>query len=313
MNPWLLGCVLFIKDVTFVFGDGREEGEYIIKCTLKLRNGAFALCTTRDKGNVQSAVCLDSFGKLLIEIVCRVGKGSEDEYLPVVLVDRMGKLLLQIFYQHLQLAVMGWRNIFQHQEQISSPTDIIHIPESETSYLFSFLVDERNSFVDVSRDALQGEAEGVDRTFQSFQQVGCHQIPQSLLSSVNRQAASLIVDGIAVSGAIVQIERWGVDRQVQIVQFCGNVPEVDGIADIGEFRTTGDRGQTMWKFTDGTGIIILHDVAARTGDGHGIQQLEEIVAQVVEQPFRCAFFCLQFCPVVIYLLGIRKDIIYVLA
>lgn len=56
----------------------------------------------------------------------------------------------------------------------------------------------------------------------------------------------------------------------------------------------------MWKFTDGTGIIILHDVAARTGDGHGIQQLEEIVAQVVEQPFRCAFFRLQFCPVVIY-------------
>ena len=179
MNPWFLGFVLFIKDVIFVFGDGREEGEYIIKCTLKLRNGAFALCTTRDEGNVQSAVCLDSFGKLLIEIVCRVGKGSEDEYLPVVLVDRMGKLLLQVCYQHLQLAVMGWRNIFQHQEQhpeyfliccqISSPTDIIHIPESETSYLFCFLVDERNSFVDVSRDALQGEAEGVDRTFQSFQ------------------------------------------------------------------------------------------------------------------------------------------------
>ena len=179
MNPWLLGCVLFIKDVTFVFGDGREEGEYIIKCTLKLRNGAFALCTTRDEGNVQSAVCLDSFGKFLIEVVCRIGKGCEDEYLPVVLVDRMCKLLLQVCYQHLQLAVMGWRNIFQHQEQhpeyflicrqISSPTDIIHILESETSYLFSFLIDERDSFVDVSRDALQGEAEGVDRTFQSFQ------------------------------------------------------------------------------------------------------------------------------------------------
>lgn len=63
-NP-RLGTILFIKDVTFVFGDGREEGEYIIKCTLKLRNGAFALCTTRNKGSVQSAVCLDSFGKFL--------------------------------------------------------------------------------------------------------------------------------------------------------------------------------------------------------------------------------------------------------
>ena len=227
-------CIVGVNGIT-ILGYRREIGEYVVKAALDAWQSALTFGTTGYQSRVQSAIIQDSTGKLLVQVVGRIGKGCKYQYLFVVAIDRVFKLVLQICYQLLQFGIVLWRNIFQHEDkqfqyidirlQVAPPPYIIHITQIDFGFTpyeriifgifavevfcevgdingscsaFFKLVNGGNRIFDKIVYPYQGQAERVDATFQAFQQVNSHQFPDSLLSTVYGQALTLIVDSIII-------------------------------------------------------------------------------------------------------------------
>ena len=79
-------------------------------------------------------------------------------------------------------------------------------------------------------DAVKRQSERIDRTLQTFQQVGGHEFAQAFLTPVNRQTFTIVVDTVTATGTIEEIKRRGVYGKIQGIELFGNVLEIDGIA-----------------------------------------------------------------------------------
>ena len=62
----------------------------------------------------------------------------------------------------------------------------------------------------VLMDAVKRQSERIDRTVQTFQQVGGHEFAQAFLTTVNRQTFTIVVDTVTTTGTIEEIKRRGV-------------------------------------------------------------------------------------------------------
>ena len=105
------------------------------------------------------------------------------------------------------------------------------------------------------------------------------------------------------------IIRWRIDGQIQRHEQCIDVIVIDSIAQIGQAGAQRDRRKPLRELTDVRSVIVFFNVLARTGDGHAIQQLEEIKVQSPQQCIRCALFGGKFAPSVIRFLRLTKNLI----
>ena len=117
----------------------------------------------------------------------------------------------------------------------------------------------------------------------------------------------------------VDVERWRVDGKVQLVEHLGDVGEVEALVafcfgiEVGQLRTARDGSQSFWEVADVLGVVILHDMAAASGDGDVIQQFEEVEAEFFLQSLGGTFLVRQLCPAVVCLLGVLEYLIDVFA
>ena len=70
----------------------------------------------------------------------------------------------------------------------------------------TFPVNDRKSLLNVVGDSTQSQAERIDATLQTFQEVGSHQLSQALLSSVNRYTRTLHVNLVVILHAVEDIQ-----------------------------------------------------------------------------------------------------------
>jgi len=84
----------------------------------------------------------------------------------------------------------------------------------------------------VLMDAVKRQSERIDRTLQTFQQVGGHEFAQAFFTPVNRQTFTIVVNTVTVTGTIEEIKRRGVYGKIQGIELFGNVLEIDGIAQV---------------------------------------------------------------------------------
>src|SRR5574344_2839291 len=98
------------------------------------------------------------------------------------------------------------------------------------------VINHANGLTDILTDTCQCEAERVDRTFQAFQQIGGHQFAQSLLPAVYGESFSFVVYRIGTLGTVKEIERRGIDGEVERIELLGYVAEIDGTVQVGKTR-----------------------------------------------------------------------------
>ena len=97
---------------------------------------------------MQTSSLLNERSDILIDILCRIRESCKDDDLLVIGINRMGKLLSQVFYQHLQFAVVHWCDVFEHRQQqakdfligfeVALPRAAIHICQLHTSLFTSY-------------------------------------------------------------------------------------------------------------------------------------------------------------------------------
>ena len=92
----------------------------------------------------------------------------------------------------------------------------------------------------------------------------------------------------------------------------GYIGEIDGRIKVGELRTLGYGRKPAREFTYFLHVVILHDMASAAGDGYSVEHLEELEIEVIEQSFGSAFRSVEFCPFVIYPLGVAEYLVNVL-
>ena len=128
----------------------------------------------------------------------------------------------------------------------------------------------------VLMDAVKRQSERIDRTFQTFQQIGGHEFAQAFFTAVNRQTFTIVVDTVTATGTIEEIERWGVYGKIQSIELLGNILEIDGIAQVRQTRTARQGSKPLRKLANISRVVILDDMATTTCDGHGIEHLKKV-------------------------------------
>ena len=105
------------------------------------------------------------------------------------------------------------------------------------------------------------------------------------------------------------IVRGCIDTQVQIVQLIGYLLVCDGIIEVCQFGTLGNRTQTRWKLTYLRGIVIFLNMLTAASNSHSIQHLEEVKRKHIEQFLRGALLgVFDFRPRIILGLSRTEDI-----
>ena len=82
-------------------GKEREQGVEVGAYTLTGREPDCTprLGTARYDGRVQIVFLPDTLGKVFVEVFCRVSEGGKDDYLLIIAVYWVGKLMAKIVYQ----------------------------------------------------------------------------------------------------------------------------------------------------------------------------------------------------------------------
>ena len=78
----------------FSFRDRGEAGQHRIEVGTELRNGRFSVHGAGDLRCFQAKFCFGIFAYIFVKIIGSIGKGSEDNDLPVAEIDGMLDLLL---------------------------------------------------------------------------------------------------------------------------------------------------------------------------------------------------------------------------
>ena len=94
---------------------------------------------------MQPSLLHDGRSEVLVKVFSRIRESREDDNLLVIAIDRMGKLIAKVLYEHLQFAVVLRRDVFEHDQQqtddflvgfqITLPRAAIHVGKSYTRFL----------------------------------------------------------------------------------------------------------------------------------------------------------------------------------
>ncbi|MPM73050.1 hypothetical protein SDC9_120026 [bioreactor metagenome] len=158
---------------------------------------------------------------------------------------------------------------------------------------------------------IQRYPERVHRTFQAFEQIDPHQGLQALLP-VGLLETGLLTDiriiqfTVKLHFAFKYIFGRRIDGQAQPREFPIQFRYLDEIFKVSNIRMMGDGFQSVGKSANLVHIIVLLDMLPASGDGHTIEQLEEIkvAVEVCEKLLAGALFDRQLRPIVENLLSI---------
>ena len=100
-----------------------------------------------------------------------------------------------------------------------------------------------------------------------------------------------------------------IDAQAQLYQLLVNLIVVDGIIQVCQAWTDGNRLQALRELSDSVGVIVLLDMLPRTCDGHTVQQLKEVEIQCPQQRIRGSLFWFQLAPCVKGFLRLLEDVL----
>ena len=122
-----------------VLGYRRKTGQNGIQITMQTGHGGAAIHVAGNHGGMQPEVFQHIRAHIVVQVFCRVRKGSEDDDLPVVRVDGMFHLVFQHVQQLLQLAVILRRDVPHHENEklqgflvlgkAPAPGDIVHVTD----------------------------------------------------------------------------------------------------------------------------------------------------------------------------------------
>ena len=90
--------------------------------------------------------------------------------------------------------------------------------------------------------------------------------------------------------AIEDKQGGGIDGKIELVEQVCNIAECDGSTQIRKFGPAGYGRQASREFPYFFSIVVFDNVAAASGNGNCVEQLEEIIAKLIYQPFCCYFF-----------------------
>ena len=152
------------------------------------------------------------------------------------------------------------------------------------------------------------------RAFQPFQQVDTHQPTNTLLTASLGQILSLIVRQLLIFLDLTCEDVVGgrIDAQAQLNQLLINFVVVDGIIQVRQAWTDGNRLQPLRELSDSVGVVVLLDMLPRTCDGNTVQQLEEVEIQRPQQRIRGSLFWFQLAPCVKGFLRLLEDVLIAL-
>ena len=173
------------------------------------------------------------------------------------------------------------------------------------------LVNGLNRTINQFLDAHQGQLERMYRTFQPFQQVNTHQPANALLATSLGQILALIVRQLLIFLDLTCEDIVGghIDAQAQLYQLLVNLIVVDGIIQVCQAWTDGNRLQALRELSDSVGVVVLLDMFPRTCDGHTVQQLKEVKIQCPQQRIRSSLFWFQLAPCVKGFLRLLEDVL----
>ena len=125
------------------------------------------------------------------------------------------------------------------------------------------------------------------RTFQPLEQVDGHQCLQALLAVDLAQGAPRAHVGVVRCFVLLQpagqdVTDRGIDGQFQCRKLFVDAVEVRYIVALRERALVGQRLAAFWKLANVLGVVEGLDMLAGTGNGHAVQQLEEVKAQRVQ-------------------------------
>lgn len=138
---------------------------------------------------------------------------------------------------------------------------------------------------DIFSDSFKGQAERIDGTFETFEQVDAHELPDASFTTAAGESYKTTV--FALFHIFLQLARQDeigrcVDGEVQFRHTDENIVEADRRRQIREFWSTGDRFQSFRELADVGGIVVLLDVLALAGNGNAVKDFKEIEAQHFE-------------------------------
>ena len=147
-------------------------------------------------------------------------------------------------------------------------------------------VNPRQQVVNLADGALQRQGQGMRRAFQPLEEVRPHHPDQVSF-------AVLLVEVLPLAGGgqfgqprrVGNIRRGLIDGQPEFADALGQVGIGEAAGQVGG-RVRVDRGGVFGELPDAFhfgGVKLLHQ-AAGAGDGHPVQQAQEVGAQVVQQP-----------------------------
>ena len=114
-NIDIVVLVFRIKDIP-VLGYRREAREHMIHFRLKLRNCCSSFNTAGNKSGVHSQL-LYLRSNILIQILCCIRKGSENQNFPVAWVNWLFFFFLNYFQELIQLIIVFRCDILNHADE----------------------------------------------------------------------------------------------------------------------------------------------------------------------------------------------------
>ena len=123
------------------------------------------------------------------------------------------------------------------------------------------MVDEVDVFPELVADAHEGEAEGVDAALQSLEEVGCHELAHTKFSSADGDALEAS-DGIVVACAVEEVERGGVEGEIEAVEELCYLGEGGSVSDVAELGAACE-----WRQSVGEAAYVVCVVVFDYGGG----------------------------------------------
>ena len=172
-------------------------------------------------------------------------------------------------------------------------------------------VDSFNRVLNQLFDAVDRQPEGIHRAFQPLEKVDAHQAADAFLASLLGQACTLVVGHVQIfcKARRHDVVRRRIDRQIQRHEQCIDVIVVDGIAQVGQTGAQRDRRESLRELANVRSVVVFFNVLAGAGDGHAVQQLEEIKVQCPQQCIRCALLGGKFAPCIECLLRLTENFV----
>ena len=167
-------------------------------------------------------------------------------------------------------------------------------------------VDDLHCVVHVPVDALQSDAEGVHAAFETFQEVGGHELAHTGLTPARGQSLDLILVEILGPRTFMEELGWHVQGKLELFQLVIDSVVGHGIRLGGQLRTDCLRLQAFGEITDRVHVVIAFDMPAAARHGHLVENLEEIKVQTVHQILGSALLRVELRPRAVCLLRVAE-------